>query len=209
MKFVTGIADSVTEFNSIYNSINSKTTEVKESEGTIEEIKNYEPIFTKKTIFNPFDDIDNLIQSIFNNPDMLEDFDFKTGTTKKLQEIPMEFNMDDDDEEEDDDDNNDLDDDTVCDCDDGCDDVDDDACGDNDGETEHGDVDDAGYDDYDAVGYYQYDVHDAYDNDDGEYEYVCDGVRNYDFACDDVAVDDSDDDCDDGVVDNDSLRRCV
>lgn len=101
MKFVTGIADSVFEFKDIYkSSINKKLKETKESEGTIEEIKNYEPIFTKKTIFNPFDDIDSLIQSIFNNPDMLNDINFKTGEMKEFEEVPMEFkDVDDDDDE--------------------------------------------------------------------------------------------------------------
>lgn len=114
MKFVTGIADSVIEFNEIYSSINEKEKEIKESEGTIDEIKNYEPIFTKKTIFNPFDDIDNLIQSIFNNPDMLEDFDFKTGTRiEHEEEIPMEFKINDDDDDEDDDEYNDEDDEDI------------------------------------------------------------------------------------------------
>ena len=101
MKYISGIADSVAEFNDIYKSFNKKEKESKESEGTIEEIKNYEPIFTKKTIFNPFDDIDNLIQSIFNNPDMLEDIDFKTGTIKDHEEIPIEFRINNDDEDDD------------------------------------------------------------------------------------------------------------
>ena len=33
--------------------------------------------FKKKKIFNPFDDIDNLIESIFSNPDILKDFNFE------------------------------------------------------------------------------------------------------------------------------------
>ena len=101
MQFITGIVDSVNEFNDIYDSFSSDNKKCKESEGTIEEIKNYEPIFTKKTIFNPFDDIDNLIQSIFNNPEMLEDIDFKTGTIKSdnKEEIPIEYNINEEDEE--------------------------------------------------------------------------------------------------------------
>ena len=99
MKFVTGIVDSVNEFTDLYNSINNKESEIHKSEETNEEIKNYEPIFTKKTIFNPFDDIDNLINSIFNNPDMLEDFDFTTGMKKNKEIIPIEFNLNDNSED--------------------------------------------------------------------------------------------------------------
>ena len=86
--YITGIVDSVNEFNSLFSkNVGS------DSEGTIEEIKNYEPIFTKKTIFNPFDDIDELINSIFNDPNMLKDIDFKNGTTL-LNDIKEEENED-------------------------------------------------------------------------------------------------------------------
>lgn len=107
-KYVTGIVDSKDEFNSLFmKNVRS------ESEGTIEEIKNYEPIFTKKTIFNPFDDIDELINSIFNDPNMLKDIDFKNGTTllndikeeedeedKVSEEIAIKLNEADEDDSE-------------------------------------------------------------------------------------------------------------
>lgn len=89
-EYITGIIDTVDEFNDLRETNSSINNSKSENESTIEEIKEYEPIFTKKTIFNPFDDIDNLIEDIFNNPDMLQNFDFKTG--KSIENKDESFN---------------------------------------------------------------------------------------------------------------------
>ena len=113
-EYITGIIDSIDEFDNLHETNNSINNSKSENESTIEEIKEYEPIFTKKTIFNPFDDIDNLIENIFNDPDMLKNFDFKTGKalenkeesnnekSKSADEISEEMKMDNDSLDDDD-----------------------------------------------------------------------------------------------------------
>ena len=91
MKFIDGIIDSVDEFNKLYKT-KTKTNEDDDSvltKVTTEEIKDYQPLFNKESIFNPFDDIDNLINIIFNNPDMMEnlnDIDIKEINLKEDKE---------------------------------------------------------------------------------------------------------------------------
>ena len=116
MKYISGIADSVIEFNNILYPNNLDIKNDNESEDTNEDIKSYEPIFTKKNIFNSFDDIDNLIKIIFDNPNILEDLDYKTDTENNFKSIPDEYKMDDDsysNEENEDDENSDIDEDII------------------------------------------------------------------------------------------------
>ena len=88
-KFITGIVDNIEEFNKLY--LNFKKTNIltsQKSENTIEEIKEYEPIFRKKKIFNPLDDIDDLIDSIFNDPNIFNNL--KSSDINKQQIIKFE-----------------------------------------------------------------------------------------------------------------------
>lgn len=74
-EFIDCIIDSVDEFNEFYSKINLNKSI--DTSITTEEIKNYEPIFNKKTVFNPIDDIDELINLMFNKQDMLNNFSLK------------------------------------------------------------------------------------------------------------------------------------
>jgi len=77
-KLIDGVIDSVDEFNKILlekkNDISEES--LVETNITNEEIKNYEPIFKKKNIFNPLDELDDLINIMFSNPDVLEKINF-------------------------------------------------------------------------------------------------------------------------------------
>lgn len=75
---IDGIADNVDEFMEIYKQKKNDSLQesLVESNVTNEEIKSYEPIFNKKNIFNPLDEIDDLINIMFSNPDVLEKINF-------------------------------------------------------------------------------------------------------------------------------------
>lgn len=95
-QLIDGIADSVDEFIDIYNQKKNILDEsLVESNVTNEEIKNYEPIFDKKSIFNPLDEIDELINIMFSNPEVMEKINF-SDFTKKIEDESEHSSYDDD-----------------------------------------------------------------------------------------------------------------
>ena len=85
-QYIDGIIDSVDEFNKLYQNKFKDNNKSIDTNANIETINDYKPLFNTKSIFNPFDNIDNLINIMFNNPDLLKDINLKDINLKEIDQ---------------------------------------------------------------------------------------------------------------------------